>query len=913
AGYLVQQRTDTRDLTGLPGYARVMQATGLEKTQIIHTRKSRESRDEGYHSSERPKTYTKEREPKTFREPISYRIPEPRSRVIMTNKGKKPLTNGLIPLPETDRSIEAPKDVEKVDFRAKEPKEKKEREPISFREPIKKKAAEKPNQMEGKTPRDAPPAAEVARNIPDLPILPRASLRIDDLKDDFLTCEVCKSEYDEKEHTPRVLPCLHTFCNRCLEKHVRDWFIYCPSCKSQHTLPNDSVKNFPKENTRRTLRDFVQLKKKTKIPCRDCPDGGIAGFFCKDCYSFMCFECRKAHLRNFMSRSHTITPVDQLTNSGIEPFLRQQTCDMPGHEGQQLVYYCTRKGCEKPVCKMCTVLDHDETSGHNTRRLADVYEDHKAVISNLTKDMEDRITFTKNVMFDTEEEMKNLDKKYLDITKDIDKEIDESIQMLEVRRRELKDTLKGKCKDKRAILQKQRESLKYTLVLMNAGKEFSSHIMAHAMPAEFVILTDTISARLSMLKDKQIESCPLENSFLAFDKNHMGSEFKVFAVGMGKIRSTAIYPPKTMAEAFDVPVDNEAEVMKLFLYDSKGVPQKDSFDCVQVEIRDPKGRMNLASVEDAKTVDGCYRVYYTASQLGQHRALVKVLDRLVKEDGYPFNARTPGEIDKRYGDITCPGFTFDIETAHAERDVAPDGRVLRSDVTTLKRKTIRGLKKPRVRSFPWDDNGPIKQDTAKAQGRLEALSLDAHLDIVTNDKTFEGKRLKKYCGVVGTKPFRTPGRYYYEVNVSYRIHVNLVRNALIFEIGIGRWESIHNSFYVGAQMFAWSFSAERCNEHKQLCHKFRHKRTLLLHSPISADVAGTNMSMSYGFLLDTDNRQWTVIDCASQKVLYTFRNLDFTEPLWPVFGTYNPYSAHVEMHLKSGSSIAKIPAIATLV
>ena len=40
-----------------------------------------------------------------------------------------------------------------------------------------------------------------------------------------------------------------------------------------------------------------------------------------------------------------------------------------------------------------------------------------------------------------------------------------------------------------------------------------------------------------------------------------------------------------------------------------------------------------------------------------------------------------------------PGFTFDIETAHTERDVSSNGRTLRSDVTTLKRKTLRGLKK----------------------------------------------------------------------------------------------------------------------------------------------------------------------------------------------------------------------------
>lgn len=82
-----------------------------------------------------------------------------------------------------------------------------------------------------------------------------------------------------------------------------------------------------------------------------------------------------------------------------------------------------------------------------------------------------------------------------------------------------------------------------------------------------------------------------------------------------------------------------------------------------------------------------------------------------------------GDIDKRFGDIDCkylctrkdfgfsfpkqdlqvklflfslgPGFTFDIQTAHIERDVTADGRLLRSDVTTIKRKTLRMLKKPR--------------------------------------------------------------------------------------------------------------------------------------------------------------------------------------------------------------------------
>jgi hypothetical protein len=165
---------------------------------------------------------------------------------------------------------------------------------------------------------------------------------------------------------------------------------------------------------------------------------------------------------------------------------------------------------------MCTVLEHQADRGHIVRRLADAYEDHKMQISDLVKQVEDKVTLSKTVMMETEDEMRNLeqygpdqlgalklctfctrvcckflihnniprlvhhdlggrmfhfarrvqemrnlDKKQTDITKEIDHEVDEGIHMLEIRRRELKDTLKEKCKKKRSVLQSQREGLKY--------------------------------------------------------------------------------------------------------------------------------------------------------------------------------------------------------------------------------------------------------------------------------------------------------------------------------------------------------------------------------------------------------------------------------------------------------------------
>lgn len=405
-----------------------------------------------------------------------------------------------------------------------------------------------------------------------------------------------------------------------------------------------SVKNFPREHTRRSLRDFVRLKRKThNIPCRDCPDTGMAVYFCKDCQTFMCAECTHAHLRNFLSRNHQIANFEQLRKYGLETFQRELTCQVPGHEGQPLAYFCSANVCDKPLCKMCTVLDHDESAGHMIKKISDVYDEERQTVHDLTKRLEDKIVFAKNVMKDTEDEYSVLAQKEDLINKEIDIEMEAGMKMLEIRRRELKDTLEGRIKEKKSVLQKQRDYLRYYISLMSSAREFSSHSLVHSMPAEFVQLTNTIKTRLGELKEQHLDACPLENSYVTFDRNAMGPEFKSFVLGMGQIRSTAIYPPKTSVETLEAPFGQESEVIKVFLYDAKGRPQRDSFDAISVEIKDSKGNVIPSRVVDAKTVDGCYKIICKPVTHGVHKARIRVLNRPVNDEGFQFVVRAPGK------------------------------------------------------------------------------------------------------------------------------------------------------------------------------------------------------------------------------------------------------------------------------
>ena len=72
-----------------------------------------------------------------------------------------------------------------------------------------------------------------------------------------LTCAICLSRYE----TPKVLPCLHTYCKGCLEdlvKKARDDHVTCPQCKEDHRLPEEGVDGF---KTYFTIKNLLELLK----------------------------------------------------------------------------------------------------------------------------------------------------------------------------------------------------------------------------------------------------------------------------------------------------------------------------------------------------------------------------------------------------------------------------------------------------------------------------------------------------------------------------------------------------------------------------------------------------------------------------------------------------------------------------
>uniref|UniRef100_UPI00398EF6CA RING finger protein 228 n=1 Tax=Pristiophorus japonicus TaxID=55135 RepID=UPI00398EF6CA len=68
-------------------------------------------------------------------------------------------------------------------------------------------------------------------------------------------CKICYNYFDLDRRAPKILECLHTFCEECLTTlHVREdrpWRIACPICRHRTAVPDYRIHNLP-NNTKIT-------------------------------------------------------------------------------------------------------------------------------------------------------------------------------------------------------------------------------------------------------------------------------------------------------------------------------------------------------------------------------------------------------------------------------------------------------------------------------------------------------------------------------------------------------------------------------------------------------------------------------------------------------------------------------------
>ncbi|KAL3832313.1 hypothetical protein ACJMK2_023967 [Sinanodonta woodiana] len=185
-------------------------------------------------------------------------------------------------------------------------------------------------------------------------------------------CPICLETFQ----SPKVLACLHTFCEKCICKHAcsqreanaQSELITCPVCitptpaPTAGQTPDEWAAKLANNTIVLSLLASTQSGKNESVYCQPCLTLGkqtISLAYCATCSEYLCDICYTCHKSFKMTKDHSITvqsmPADQNWNSAQSDMYR---CSL--HE-EQYKYICTNHN--ELCCSDCVIKDHRKCDG----------------------------------------------------------------------------------------------------------------------------------------------------------------------------------------------------------------------------------------------------------------------------------------------------------------------------------------------------------------------------------------------------------------------------------------------------------------------------------------------------------------------------------------------------------------------
>ena len=180
-----------------------------------------------------------------------------------------------------------------------------------------------------------------------------------------ITCPICQEHYTE----PKVLPCLHYYCKKCILKLAlrtqSGKSFHCPECRCEATLPEGGVDNLKTAFFANRLKSKVTTLQrahgKVEVKCELCTASSNAEAFCRQCTRFICNDCVLIHSKLQIFLSHEVASLEDLKHGRAKPIaVEELPIEMCTIHKQPFIIFCS--DCETLICQHCTLKDH---LGHN--------------------------------------------------------------------------------------------------------------------------------------------------------------------------------------------------------------------------------------------------------------------------------------------------------------------------------------------------------------------------------------------------------------------------------------------------------------------------------------------------------------------------------------------------------------------
>ncbi|XP_067105916.1 tripartite motif-containing protein 2 isoform X2 [Osmerus mordax] len=407
----------------------------------------------------------------------------------------------------------------------------------------------------------------------------------------FLICSICLDRYDN----PKVLPCLHTFCEKCLQNYIpaHSLTLSCPVCRQTSILPEKGVAALQSNFFITNLMDVLQ--------------------------------------RPADSHTHQAAALDTIASVATG-----QPLSCPNHGGNVMEFYCPQ--CETAMCQECTSGEHGD---HPTVPLRDVVEQHKASLQGQLDAVKNRLPEIDTALQVLSEILQQLTNQKSSIEGDIHTTFDELQKTLNVRKSVLLMELEVNYGLKQKVLQAQLDTLLQGQEGIKSSCRFTEQALSHGTEAEVLLVKKQMSERLSELAIQDLPLQPGENHQLDFLVETDGLKKSIH--NLGTIVTTNAVASETVAtgEGLRQCVAGLPTSVTITTKDKDGELCKMGNAAITAEIATPAGSIGDGEILDNK--NGTYEYLYTAAKEGSFTLSLRLYDQHIR--GSPFKIRAAKSAD----------------------------------------------------------------------------------------------------------------------------------------------------------------------------------------------------------------------------------------------------------------------------
>jgi len=258
------------------------------------------------------------------------------------------------------------------------------------------------------------------------------------LVSETVICELCSESYTD----PRMLPCLHSFCRKCLEKEAEkagsQETMQCKICAKSVSLSKGGVSDFPR-NLRLGFNVEIagyqaQMTSGSDISCDNCVESSPAVAFCTDCCEFLCKTCKESHRRSKKTAKHEVIEIEKKKDINLIESMkpREFYCTEPKHESEVLKFYCTT--CEQLICRDCVLIEH---KNHEHTNLSKIAKQHKDEMQSMLDPASDAVATLDNAIGSSDKMMQQVQSRSKAVDSSIEKVFAQLHDAIEKRKSEL--------------------------------------------------------------------------------------------------------------------------------------------------------------------------------------------------------------------------------------------------------------------------------------------------------------------------------------------------------------------------------------------------------------------------------------------------------------------------------------------